>query len=73
MYPSISVTRTQKPAAKHASDASLGFGQLFTDHMIVMEYVDGQGWIDARIVPYAPLSLAPSASVFITDRLFSRA
>lgn len=64
MYPAIPVTRTQKPAAKPASDTSLGFGQIFTDHMFIMDYVEGQGWIDARIVPYAPLSLAPSAMVF---------
>jgi len=38
----------------------LGFGQLRTDHMFLMDYVDG-GWVDPRIVPYGPLSLAPGA------------
>ncbi len=56
MYPAIPVTRTQKPAAKPASDTSLGFGQIFTDHMFIMDYVEGQGWIDARIVPYAAVA-----------------
>ncbi|MEK4229994.1 branched-chain amino acid aminotransferase [Solibacillus sp. FSL H8-0538] len=42
----------------------LGFGQIFTDHMFVMDYTAGQGWHDARIIPYQPLSLDPSAMVF---------
>lgn len=64
MYPTIPVTRNPHPAAKPAADAKLGFGQIFTDHMFVMDYEEGKGWIDPRIVPYAPLSLDPSAMVF---------
>ncbi len=45
-------------------DNPLIFGTIFTDHMFIMDYVSGQGWIDPRIVPYAPLSLEPSAMVF---------
>ncbi len=41
-------------------DGPLPFGQLRTDHMFLMDYEDGQ-WIDPRIVPYGPLSLAPGA------------
>jgi branched-chain amino acid aminotransferase len=48
-------TLKQKPDQKN-----LGFGQYFTDHMFVMDYTEGQGWHDARIVPYAPLQLDPS-------------
>ncbi len=33
----------------------------FTDHMFVMNYDEGQGWHDARIVPYGPIELDPSA------------
>ena len=32
--------------------------------MFVMNYTEGKGWHDARIVPYQNLSLAPSAMVF---------
>jgi branched-chain amino acid aminotransferase len=64
MYPAIPVTRNSNPAAKPAPDQALGFGQIFTDHMFVMDYVDGKGWIDPRIVPYGPLSLDPSTMVF---------
>ena len=51
--------RRQKP---FRPDAPLPFGQLRTDHMFLMDYVDGQ-WVDPRIVPYGPLSLAPGAVV----------
>ena len=43
---------------------NLGFGKHFTDHMFVMDYHKGQGWHDARIVPYQNLSLDPACMVF---------
>ena len=42
----------------------LGFGRYFTDHMFIMDYTEGKGWHDARIVPYGPLSLDPACMVF---------
>ena len=42
----------------------LGFGRYFTDHMFIMDYAEGKGWHDARIVPYGPLSLDPACMVF---------
>ena len=42
-------------------DDQLGFGRIFTDHMFIMDYDAGQGWHDARIVPYGPISLDPSS------------
>ena len=64
MYPVISFTRNEKPAAKPAAGTKLGFGQIFTDHMFIMDYVEGKGWIEPRIVPYGPLMIDPSAMVF---------
>ncbi len=55
----LTVSPKDKPDTK-----SLGFGKYFTDHMFICEYDDGQGWHDARIVPYAPLSLDPASMVF---------
>ena len=52
-------TLKAKPAANE-----LGFGRYFTDHMFIMNYDEGEGWHDARIVPYGPISLEPSAMVF---------
>ena len=32
--------------------------------MFVMNYTEGKGWHDPRIVPYSPIQLEPSAMVF---------
>ncbi len=60
----IRIEKTTSPKEKPAKDAKLGFGKISTDHMFVMNYTEGKGWHDARIVPYQNLSLAPSAMVF---------
>ena len=44
---------------KEKPTGALGFGHIFTDHMFVMDYDEGKGWHDARIVPYQPLVLDP--------------
>lgn len=44
-------------------ESSLGFGQVFTDHMLVARYEEGKGWHDARILPYGPIQLDPAAAV----------
>ncbi len=48
---------------KPGSGEILGFGNHFSDHMFRMEWVLGKGWRNARIVPYGPLSISPSAMV----------
>ncbi len=58
----ISVTKTNCP--KEKPDAStLGFGKIFTDHMFMMDYSREKGWYDARIVPFANISLHPASTV----------
>ena len=57
----IRVELTKTPKAKPTDESNLGFGHVFTDHMFIMNYDKGQGWHDARIVPYAPLELSPAA------------
>lgn len=57
----IKIERTTTPKEKPADETKLGFGHIFTDHMFVMNYDAGQGWHDARIVPYGDLSLSPAA------------
>ena len=44
-------------------DAGLKFGTAFTDHMFLMDYVDGRGWVSPRIEPYHALSLDPATCV----------
>ena len=43
---------------------NLGFGKYYTDHMFVMNYDEGQGWHDPRVVPYANFSFDPATTVF---------
>ncbi len=56
------ITRTTSPKNKPDQD-KLGFGKYFTDHMFIMDYTEGKGWHDLRIVPYGPLQLDPSTMV----------
>lgn len=58
----IKVQLTDRPKEKPQDESKLGFGHLFTDHMFVMEYHEGKGWHDARIVPYGPIPMDPAAS-----------
>ena len=60
----ITITRNPNPKAKPADESKLGFGRIFTDHMLLMDYDEGQGWHDLRIVPYGDFSLSPAAMVF---------
>lgn len=39
-----------------------GFGQVFTDHMVSATYSPDQGWHDARLSSYAPITLDPATS-----------
>lgn len=42
---------------------NLMFGRVFTDHMFVCDFKDGQ-WQRPQIMPYQPLTIEPSARVF---------
>ena len=56
----ITITKTTSPKA-HPADDVLGFGKYFTDHMFLMDYSDTDGWHNARIVPFGPVSMSPAA------------
>lgn len=57
----IELTRAKKE--KPLPD-QLQFGKLFTDHMFIMDYSEGKGWYDPRIVPYQPIVLDPASVIF---------
>lgn len=57
----IKIERTKNPKVKPCDESKLGFGNYYTDHMFIMNYDEGQGWHDARIVPYGPIELDPAA------------
>lgn len=48
---------------RYTDESQLGFGRIFTDRMLLVEWKAGQGWVDARIQPYAPFSLDPACLV----------
>ena len=56
------VTRNPNPKPKPDPN-ELVFGKQFTDHMFVMDYDEGQGWHDGKIVPYGDISISPASSV----------
>jgi branched-chain amino acid aminotransferase len=60
----IKINLTTEPKAKPAPGQKLGFGKIFTDHMFVMNYTEGQGWHDPRIEPFHNISLSPAAMVY---------
>ncbi len=59
----LTIEKTSHPKAKPTDESKLGFGSIFTDHMFMMNYTEGRGWHDARIVPHAPFSMDPAAMV----------
>jgi branched-chain amino acid aminotransferase len=62
----IQTTRSATPASDDRRAEILadpGFGRYFTDHMFRAEWTRGEGWHDARIEPYGPLSLDPATAV----------
>lgn len=57
------VTRVTQSHLSEVDFDHLPFGKIFSDHMFIADF-DGKDWINPRIVPYAPISLSPAASVF---------
>ncbi len=58
----ITIQMAEKLKEKPSLD-QLGFGRNFTDHMFIMDYEEGRGWYDPRVVPYQPLVLDPATMV----------
>ena len=63
---------TTCPKEKPKDESKLGFGHIFTDHMLVMPYDEGQGWHDPVIMPYGDITLSRLQCACTTVRLFSR-
>lgn len=59
----ITITKTSNPKEKPQDESKLGFGSKFSDHMFMMDYEDGKGWHNERIVAYGPISLDPASPV----------
>ncbi|MGP7815827.1 branched-chain amino acid aminotransferase [Niallia sp. 01092] len=59
----ITVTLASEKKTK-PDPANLEFGKNFTDHMFMMDYSVDQGWHNAQILPYQPISLDPASVIF---------
>ena len=61
MNAGISVDRVPVSRRSGVDFSNLPFGSIFSDHMLIADYNAGK-WCDPRIVPYGPISVAPSTS-----------
>ena len=60
----IKFIKTENPKPIPGPENPLVFGTIFTDHMFEMDYEEGKGWHDPRVVHYHKLELDPSCMVF---------
>jgi branched-chain amino acid aminotransferase len=59
----LKVTQTTQSKIDSIDFKNLGFGSVFSDHMLVCDYKNG-AWGTPEIVPFEPISLMPSAKIF---------
>lgn len=50
-------------ADRNARMQNLSFGKVLSEHMVVVPYREGEGWLKGELKPYAPLSVSPAANV----------
>src|SRR5580704_18849539 len=55
----IQVTKTAKSKINEIDFNNLPFGKYFTDHMLEVDYADGE-WKGVKIRPYQPLMISPA-------------
>jgi branched-chain amino acid aminotransferase len=59
----IEIIRTTSTTINEVDFDNLTFGSVFSDHMLVCDYKDGE-WQMPKIMPYQPVTLDPSAKIF---------
>ena len=57
----IKITKTTASRLSQVDFSDLPFGKIFSDHMFVADYEDGE-WKNFQIVPYGDLSFSPAIS-----------
>ncbi|PRY54284.1 branched-chain amino acid aminotransferase [Arcticibacter pallidicorallinus] len=65
----IKITQTSASRLQETDFADLPFGKVFTDHMFVADYEDGE-WKNFQIVPYGDMSFSPAMSVLHYGQAF---
>lgn len=61
---SLSIRIEPMPDTRVELPAKLGFGRVFTRRMFSQHYNPQQGWHDAQIGPYRPITLDPATTVY---------
>lgn len=57
----IKIKKAEKSRIAEVDFKNLPFGKIFSDHMFVMDYADGE-WKNFEIIPYGNLSVSPAMS-----------
>ena len=61
----ITLNPNAVPAEKReALIAEGGFGKYYTDHMVVCDWSESDGWSEPELIPYGPITLDPATAVF---------
>jgi branched-chain amino acid aminotransferase len=65
----MTIKITLNPNALSASErdakvAEGGFGKYYTDHMVICDWDEQNGWGTPELVPYGPITLDPATAVF---------
>ena len=58
----MKINRVEKSRIDRVDFENLTFGKIFTDHMFISEYTNGE-WSPGEIKPYENISISPSARV----------
>ncbi|WP_373467360.1 branched-chain amino acid aminotransferase [Geothrix sp. 21YS21S-4] len=64
--PTLEIRPSDHPASPEARAQRMtnpGFGRMFTDHMVVVPYREGEGWSQGVLKAYGPIEMDPAASV----------
>ena len=67
----IKITKTSNSRLAQTDFDNLPFGQIFSDHMFVADYADGQ-WKNLEIVPYGDILVSPAISSLHYGQSFLR-
>ncbi len=65
----IKITKTNKSRLEETDFSHLPFGKIFSDHMFIADYEDGE-WKNFQIVPYGDIPLSPAISVLHYGQAF---
>ena len=63
IHPASRIPPRSPPLTREQALANPGFGKIFSDHMVSIDWTEGRGWHDATIGPRQPITLDPASAV----------